>query len=35
VTLTGGATSRSKRIRVAGDPAILVDALRRRLSAER
>lgn len=32
VTLAGGATSRSKRIRVVGDPAVLVSALRRLLS---
>jgi len=35
VTLAGGATSRSKRIRIAGDPTILVDALRRLLSEDR
>jgi uncharacterized protein (TIGR00251 family) len=35
VTLAGGATSRSKRIRVAGDPAILVGALRRLLSDDK
>ena len=29
VTLAGGATSRLKRIRVAGEPAVLVAALRR------
>jgi uncharacterized protein len=35
VTLAGGATSRLKRIRVAGDPAVLVAALRRLVSDER
>jgi uncharacterized protein len=35
VTLAGGPTSRSKRIRIAGDPTILVDALRRFLSEDR
>jgi uncharacterized protein len=32
VTLAGGTASRSKRVRVAGDPAVLVGALRRLLS---
>ena len=32
VTLAGGATSRLKRIRVAGDPAVLIAALRRLVS---
>ncbi len=32
VTLAGGTTSRSKRVRVAGNPTILVGALRRLLS---
>jgi hypothetical protein len=32
VTLAGGATSRLKRIRVAGEPAVLVAALRRLVS---
>ena len=34
VTLAGGSTSRSKRIRVVGDPAILAGALRRILSED-
>lgn len=35
VTLAGGAASRSKRVRVAGDPAMLVGALQRLLSEDR
>jgi len=35
VTLAGGATSRLKRIRVAGEPAVLIAALRRLVSDER
>jgi uncharacterized protein len=35
VTLAGGAASRLKRVRVAGDPAMLVAALRRLLSEGR
>ena len=35
VTLGGGATSRLKRIRVAGEPAVLIAALRRLVSDER
>ena len=35
VTLAGGATSRSKRVRVAGEPAVLIAALRRLVSDER
>ena len=34
VTLVGGATSRSKRIRIAGNPTIVVGALRGLLSEE-
>jgi len=35
VTLAGGATSRLKRLRVAGEPAVLIAALRRLVSDER
>ncbi len=35
VALAGGATSRVKRIRVAGDPTILVGALRRLVAEEK
>ncbi len=35
VTLAGGAASRLKRVRVAGDPAMLVGALRVLLSEDR
>ena len=35
VTLAGGATSRLKRIRVAGEPAVLIAALRRLVPDER
>jgi uncharacterized protein len=34
VTLAGGATSRSKRIRIAGNPTVLVGALRGLLSED-
>jgi len=35
VTLAGGSAARSKRVRVTGDPAMIVSELRRLLSNER